>query len=138
MIVVNFGHPLTAGQLAAIERLGGQPVSEVRDEPTQSQIDPARPLAEQAAALADAVGLSAAAWQSAAIVVNLPGYAPAAAALLAELHGRMGHFPTIVRLRPAAGGGPTVYEVAELINLQAARDAARRRRAAAEPGMEVF
>lgn len=132
MIVLNFAHPLTAEQLAAIAQLCGRPVAEVRDEPTQSQIDPARPLVEQARALADAVGLSAAAWQSAAIVVNLPGYAPAAAALLAELHGRMGHFPTVARLRPAAGGGPTVYEVAEVIDLQAARDGARRRRAEGE------
>lgn len=131
MIVVNFGHPLTADQVAALARLAGQAVAEVRDEPTQSQVDPARPLAEQVAALADAIGLSPAAWQSAALVVNLPGYAPTAAALLAELHGRMGHFPTVARLRPAAGEGPTVYEVAELIDLQAARGAARRRRAGA-------
>ena len=128
MIVVNFGHPLTAGQVAAVARLAGQAVSEVRDEPTQSQIDPARPLVAQAAALIDAIGLPAATWQTAAIVVNLPGYAPTAAALLAELHGRMGHFPTVARLRPVAGDGPAVYEVAELIDLQAARGEARRRR----------
>jgi hypothetical protein len=61
-------------------------------------------------------------------LVNLPALAPAAAALLAELHGRMGYFPAIVRIRPVAGSTPPAYEVAEIINLQAVRDAARERR----------
>lgn len=56
-----------------------------------------------------------------------PGYAPAAFVLLAELHGCIGHFPTLIRLRPKAGPVPA-YEVAELLNLQAMREAARTRR----------
>jgi hypothetical protein len=60
--------------------------------------------------------------------VNPPGLAPATAALLAELHGRMGYFPSILRLRPVSGTTPTRYEVAEIINLQALRDAARLQR----------
>jgi hypothetical protein len=32
-------------------------------------------------------------------IVNLPGFAPAAAVLIAELHGRMGHFSTIIRMK---------------------------------------
>ena len=48
-----------------------------------------------------------------------------AACVLAELHGRMGYFPTIVRLRPVAGSVSREYELAELIGLQDVRDAAR-------------
>jgi len=39
----------------------------------------------------------------------------------------MGHFPAIIRLRPV-GGAAQEYEVAEVINLQAVCDAARRTR----------
>ncbi|HIC88928.1 MAG TPA: hypothetical protein EYP04_05955 [Anaerolineae bacterium] len=67
-------------------------------------------------------------WQIAPLLVNLPGYASAVACLLAEVHGRAGHFPAIVRIRPVAESNPTVYEVAEIINLQALRERARQRR----------
>ena len=65
--------------------------------------------------------------QSVGAVVKVRSYAPAAFVLLAELHGRIGHFPTLIRLRPRSGP-VTTYEVAELLNLQAARDASRARR----------
>jgi hypothetical protein len=45
--------------------------------------------------------------------------------LLAELHGRMGYFPAIVRLRPMPESVPPRFEVAEVINLQAVREHAR-------------
>ncbi len=128
MILLNFSHPLTPDHLAAVERLTGQPVSAVRDEPTQSRIDNARPLAEQVVALVDGFGLSPRSWQTEPILVHLPGYAPAAGVLLAEVHGRMGGFPAIVRLRPVPESTPTRYEVAEIVNLNAVRDAARDRR----------
>lgn len=55
------------------------------------------------------------------------GYAPAALVLLAELHGRIGHFLSLVWLRPKLGS-VTEYEVTQLLNLQIIRDEARRRR----------
>ena len=45
----------------------------------------------------------------------------------AELHGRIGHFPALVRLHPKSGP-LTTYEVAELLNLQTVRDEAWTRR----------
>ena len=75
----------------------------------------------------DAVDQSTYDWHKRDILINPPGYAPAAFVLLAELHGRIGHFPVLVRLRPKPGQ-LTTYEVAELINLQAIREDARRRR----------
>ena len=62
------------------------------------------------------------------LVVNLPGYAPAVAVLLAELHGRMGYFPAIVRVRPVGGAVPPRFEVGEVLNLQAIRVEARKQR----------
>ncbi len=76
----------------------------------------------------DEIGLSSVEWQTKPLIINPPGYAPAAVELLAELHGRMGHFPAVLRLRPVPESNPPQYEVAEIINLQAVRDQARERR----------
>ena len=126
MILLNFSHPLTTEQLAQVETLACQKVAEVRGEMPQFNHD--TPFAEQMRTLADRVGLGPDEWQTTPLLVNPPGYAPAAAALLAELHGRCGYFPTILRLRPVPGSTPPRFEVAELVNLQAVRDAARQRR----------
>ncbi len=84
-------------------------------------------MEQQIVAIVNAVGLTSEEWQTRQVLINPPGFAPAAFVLLAELHGRMGHFPTLVRLRPKAGP-VTVYEVAELLNLQTIRETARTRR----------
>ena len=124
MILLNFSHPLSAAQRAQIEALAGQAIDELHDVPVQ--LDTQQPFAPQLAELLERVPLSPLDWQSAAIVVNLPGLSAAAGVLLAELHGRMGYFPTIVRLRGV--GTPPVYEVAELINLASVRSQARKGR----------
>ncbi len=126
MLLLNFSHPLTNDQRAQLVGLLGSPVAETRD--LMTHLDNGRSFAEQAVILADAADLSAVAWQSTPLLVVLPALAPGAAALLAELHGRMGHFPTVVRIRPVAGSATPAYEVAEIINLQAIRDRARTRR----------
>lgn len=128
-ILLNFAHPLSREQLATIERLAGQSIAELRDEPTQTTIDPARPLVEQITTIIDGFGLSPVEWQTRPILVNPPAYAPATAATLAELHGRMGYFPSLIRLRPVVDSTPTRYEVAEIINLKTIRDASREKRA---------
>ncbi len=126
MILLNFSHPLTDDQLAQVEALTGQKVAEVRGE--MPQFDHQAPFVEQVRALADRVGLSPVDWQTTPLLINLPGYAPAAAALLAELHGRIGHFPALMRLSPVKGSVLTHYEVAEVINLQHIRDQTRKER----------
>jgi|SRR5579859_108046 len=125
MILLNFTHPLTETQYAQIEALAGASIEEIRDIPVQIRQEEA--LEPQMTAIVDNVGLSSEEWQTRPLLINPPGYAPAAFVLLAELHGRIGHFPTLVRLRPKPGP-VTTYEVAELLNLQAVRDAARERR----------
>jgi hypothetical protein len=126
MLILNFAHPLTPAQRNQIEALAHTVIEEVRTIPVQ--IDQAEPLAEQISAIVDNVGLSSEDWQTRTLLVNPPGFAPAAFVLLAELHGRIGHFPALIRLRPDAESVPTRYEVAELLNLQAIREMARTRR----------
>lgn len=125
MLLLNFTHPLTAFQRGQIEMMAGTPIEEVRL--ARVQINQEERLEPQIAALIDGVGLSSEEWQTRPLLVNPPGYAPAAFVLLTELHGRMGHFPSFIRLRPKSGPVPD-YEVAELLNLQAVRESARERR----------
>ncbi len=66
-------------------------------------------------------------WQTRQLLINPPGLISAAFVLLAELHGRMGHFPSLIRLRPKPGPIAS-YEVTELLNLQTIREEARKRR----------
>ncbi len=125
MILLNFTHPLTEAQYAQIEALAGTSIEEMRTIPVQIRQEEL--LEPQIAAIVDNVGLSSEEWQTHPLLIIPPGYAPAAFVLLAELHGRIGHFPSLVRMRPKPGPVST-YEVAELLNLQAVRDAARERR----------
>jgi hypothetical protein len=125
MLILNFTHPLTDAQQAQIEALANTSIDEVRTIPVQ--IDQEEPLKPQITAIMDSVGLSSEEWQTRPLLINPPGYAPAAFVLLAELHGRIGHFPSLIRLRPKPGPVRT-YEVAELLNLQAIREEARLRR----------
>ncbi len=126
MILLNFSHPLTSDHLRQIEALTGRQVERVIE--IHSQIDPQQPLVPHVTALADQAGLSPAEWQTLPLLVNPPSLNFIAMALLAELHGRCGYFPTLLRLRPVQGSLPPQYEVAEVLDLQALRDAARQRR----------
>lgn len=130
MVIVNLTHPLTPEQLEQVEALAGQAATRIVG--LMAQFDHARPLDAQVEALLDQVGLSAEEWQTLPIVVNLPGFAPAAACVVAQLHGRTGYFPAVLRLRPLEGSTPTRFAVAEIVNLQAARDAARLKRQGGE------
>jgi hypothetical protein len=126
MIILNFGHPLTATQISRIEELAGRQSERTID--VALQINQATPLCPQVMEVAEQVGLTSVEWQSAAYIVNLPGYAPVVACLLAEIEGRSGHLPPIIKLRPVSGGALVEYEVTEIINLQDFRDEARTRR----------
>jgi len=94
------------------------------------QFDEQQPFAPQVAALLASVELTPQEWQGAPILIVLPSLNFIAAALLAELHGRMGYFPPVVRTRPVAGSLPRQFEVAEIVDLQSLREGARTRRMA--------
>jgi hypothetical protein len=125
MLILNFSHPITPEQRVQIESLADTTISDIRAIPVQ--IDQAQPLEPQIRSIVDATGLTPEEWQTLPLLINPPGYAPAAFVLLAELHGRIGHFPTLIRLRPKAGP-ITSFEVAELLNLQTVRENARKQR----------
>ncbi|MBI5292450.1 MAG: hypothetical protein HY872_11290 [Chloroflexi bacterium] len=126
MILLNFSHPLTPDQLEQITQLTGHTIERVIALPTQ--FDHQQPFLPQLESLMALSELSALEWQTASILVNPPSLNFITALVLAELHGRMGYFAPVIRLRPVAGALPPRYEVAEVLNLQAARDAARLKR----------
>jgi len=126
MILLNFSHPLAPNHLQQVEQLTGQKIE--RAVAIHSQIDPQQPLAPQIAALVDQAGLSPTEWQTLPLLINPPSLNFIAIVLLAELHGRCGYFPAHLRLRPVQNSLPPQYEVTEVLDLQALRDAARRRR----------
>jgi hypothetical protein len=129
MILLNFSHPLPSGALCDIQELTGADVDGVIEVPTQ--FDHERPFAEQARALLDSIELTPEDWQVVPLLVNLPSLNTIAALVLAEIHGRCGHFPAVLRLKPVPGSTPPRFEVAEVVNLQSVRDSARAQRGAA-------
>lgn len=126
MLLLNLSHPLTPPQRAQIEELTGQALTETLDIP--AHFDHAQPFAAQIRALVDSIALTPEQWQTTPLLLVPPAYNFAAMTLLAELHGRMGYFPAIVRIRPVPESTPPRYEVAEIINLQAVREESRTRR----------
>ncbi|HZR42104.1 MAG TPA: CRISPR-associated protein Csx15 [Ktedonobacteraceae bacterium] len=125
MILLNFSHPLTDQHLEKIQELAQATVEEVRTIPVQ--VDQGQPLESQVSEIVNTINLSSQQWATRPIIINPPGHAIITSVLLAELHGRIGHFPTLVRLHPKHNH-LTTYEVAELLNLQTIRDTARTRR----------
>jgi hypothetical protein len=126
MLLINFAHPLTPAQLARVESLSGQAIERVIEITTQ--FDYEQPFVEQAQQIVETVGLSPEQWQTASILVDLPSLNVIAALVLAELHGRCGYFPAILRLKPLPHTTPPQFEVAEILNVQMVREAARRKR----------
>ena len=125
-IVVNFSHPLNELQCEAIQVHSQRAIDRIIDVPTQ--LDQQRTFASQAVQLFASIDLTPEQWQTATLVVRLPGLETIAALILAEVHGRCGYFPTIVRLRPVPGNLMREYEVAELLPLQDVRERARETR----------
>jgi hypothetical protein len=126
MILLNFSHPLTDAQRTQVEALTAAPIT--RDIHLPAQFDHQQPFGPQLAALLAQVLLTPAEWQNESILVNPPSLNFIAVMLLAELHGRMGYFASCLRLRPVKDALPPRFEVAEILNLQAIRDEARKKR----------
>ena len=80
MLILNFAHPLTDDQKRQIERLVEAPLDDIVTIPVQ--IDQAGLLEPQIIAIVDAVPLTSEEWQTRPLLINPPGYAPAAFVLL--------------------------------------------------------
>lgn len=126
MILLNFSHPITPDQRSQIENMTGDPITHLLNIP--AQFDNAQPFGKQIRSLVDEIELTPEDWQTIPILINPPSYNFAALTLMAELHGRMGYFAPIIRLRPIPESLPTKFEVAEIINLQSIREDARKER----------
>ncbi len=131
MHLLNFTHPLTPNQRGQIEGLTQTPITRILEVTTH--FDEQQPFAPQLAALLAPIELTPAQWQNEPILVMLPSLNFIAGMLLAELHGRMGYFPAVVRTRPLAEGFVRQYEVAEILDLQGLRDRARGQRVKEQP-----
>ena len=126
MILINFsGHPLTQRQQTAVSTHKNQPIKQCID--LMPHFDQQRPFTPQIQQALDTVPLTSAEWQQNRILVVPPGHAPATAVLLATLHGKLGHFPELIRIRPN-DNAPEPYEVGEIINLQQLRNQTREKR----------
>lgn len=126
MLILNFSHPLTATQCDQVVELCGESIDRVVD--VSTQFDHGRDYAGQATELVEAVGLSPAAWQTERLLVVPPSLAAIACLVVAEIHGRAGYFPPLIRISPQAGSLPPVYEVREILDLSGVRERARLRR----------
>ncbi|MCS6908132.1 MAG: CRISPR-associated protein Csx15 [Anaerolineales bacterium] len=126
MMILNFSHPLTEQQLDQIRQMVGEPIEQVIFLPVH--FDNGQPFLPQLEALMANIPFQGDEWQNLSILVNPPSLNFITALLLAELHGRMGYFPPILRLRPVEGALPPRYEVAEILNLQQVRESARKHR----------
>ncbi len=126
MQIINFAHPLTKEQLLGIKALANIRIAGVIE--VTSQINPDKAIEPQIEAMLDQINLTPQEWQTKPILLNLPSLNFSTAALLAQLHGRIGYFPSILRLKPNVEGLTPRFEAAELLNLQAMRERARGKR----------
>lgn len=94
----------------------------------QIQFVEADSFVEQLSHSLQTISLKGEKWQTEPILVNLPGHNVITAILLAELHGRMGYFPPVIRWKTGTKIGGTPYEVAEILNLNKVRQNARTQR----------
>ena len=124
--ILNFSHPITYTQKEKIENILQKPIEEIIELPTQ--LDESCSFQPQLCDIVNQAKISSESLQDGEYIVNLPGFAPAAAVLISELHGRMGHFPTVIRLKKVEGSTPPVYDMEEIMDLQAVRDEARKSR----------
>lgn len=126
MLILNFAHPFTDAQVKEIEEIAGEKIDEIIEIP--SQIDHDLPFEQQTDSMLDRANLTTKDWQTKPILINLPSLNYSTAAMLAQLHGRMGFFPPVLRLRPDTEGVTPRFEAVEILNLQAMRERARKRR----------
>ncbi len=126
MILLNFSHPFTSEQLKQLEELTGKKLERVIE--IDAQINTRDPIAFQVTAMVEQAKLTAREWQTLPILINPPSLNFSAVTLLAELHGRCGYFPPVVRLRLVFDAVPPCFEMAEIINLQTVREEARKGR----------
>ncbi|RKY95150.1 MAG: hypothetical protein DRQ06_04200 [Candidatus Hydrothermota bacterium] len=120
MLILNFSHPLTDEQKEQIEKISGQKIGEIRHIPTNFDND--KPFEPQVEELIRSCNLTSEEWQTLPILIVPPALNFIAVTLLAAIHGIMGYFPPIVRIKPVENTIPPRFEVAEIIDLKKIRE----------------
>lgn len=123
MLVLNFSHALSDSHTASIAELVNDQVTIIQ---YQVHFDDEVAFSMQTRDLLEQHPFSNEDWQTGKFLINLPGHPVIAGVLLAELHGRMGHFPTVLRLQTVPGITPPQFEIAELIDLHCIRTDSRK------------
>ena len=127
-LIVNFsGHPVLPGQKKAIEKLMHWQEVEVIDVPLRN-VPEDRHFVLAIEKVVDGIDISPKEWQELPMVVIPAGYSAVWAIVQSILHGRLGHFPDVVRLRPASPLSVEKFEVAEIMNLHQVRHQSRDKR----------
>lgn len=126
MILLNFSHPLTSMQKQEVAGKVNQHIDRIIN--VKTRFDEQQPFRPQLGTLMSQIDLTPKEWREQMIIVILPSLNFIVALLLAELHGRMGYFPPVVRTQPVADSLPRRYQVTEILDLQSIRDSARRNR----------
>lgn len=127
-LVLNFsGHPVLSKQQQDIRILMGW-ISVVVIDVTLGNVPEDNNFIGSIVGAIDDICLSPDEWQSIPMVVIPSGYSPIWSIVLAELHGRLGYFPDVVRFRASIQPSSERFEVAEIMNLREVRHQSRRKR----------
>jgi hypothetical protein len=126
MILINFSHPLTEENKLQIEAITQQQITKTIDH--LASLDNQSPFVPQVHELLEKISLTSTQWQTEQILIVLPTLNFITAVMLAELQGRMGYLPTIIRLREVVNVLPRKWEVAEIIDLHSIRTEVRNER----------
>lgn len=121
-IVVNASrYVLDDDQRMAAERHLGWSITPDDNRHRPMQVNAGEPLDVVVSKSADSFDLTPEEWSGAELAIIPPGFATPAAVFLAEIHGRRGHFPLMLRRKPPPIG------VFGILNLSAIRLAGRAR-----------
>lgn len=124
MIFISFSdHIREDTHKTAIEAFVGRTIEEFIH--TERSFDTEKSFVPQVSEWLNSIDFEGLAVRKKPIVVFLPSLNYIAAILLAQMHGRIGSFPSILRVKSVDRSGVRVYEIAEVINLNEVRDQAR-------------
>lgn len=127
-LILNFsGHPVLDAQKRDIGQMMHWSSSEVINVPIGNVPEDHNFISSIEKAV-QKIALSPEEWQSTPVVVIPAGYSQIWSVVMAELHGRLGYFPDVVRLRESSTVSNEKFEVAEIMNLREVRHNSRDKR----------
>ena len=128
MKILNFSHAISDEQFAQLRDNFDLDVTPDDVIGIKTDLDLAQPLGPQVVELVKGIGWSRAEWETTPTLVILPSHPDIAVLVVAEVEGRRGHLPDVLRRKPVRDekSGVMRFEVVEIISPYAHRLAARR------------